>query len=99
MWAAAEGWFELVLGMPEKCLEISVNALELAEKSGVHLFDYKFHGMATQANLTLGRATAARVHLGGYFDVIPRRANLLRFHAIFLSAWQAWLAGEITASR
>jgi LuxR family maltose regulon positive regulatory protein len=55
--------------------------------------------MATQANLILGRATAARVHIDGYLDVIPGKANLLRFHAHFLSAWQAWLAGELTASR
>jgi LuxR family maltose regulon positive regulatory protein len=99
MWAAAEGWFELVSGSPEKCIEISVNALELADKCGVHLFDYKFHGMATQANLILGKLSASRVHIDGYLKVIPGKASLLQFHAHLLSAWHAWLAEDSVASR
>jgi len=99
MWAAACGWFDLVWGNLDQCLETSVNALKLAEKCGVHMFDYKFYGMATQASLLLNRSEEAQVYIGGYLKVIPRKANLLHFHARLLSAWQAWLTGNNDLAR
>jgi len=99
MWAAAEAWFDLVSGNPEKSIASSVSALELGEKCGVHMFDYKFHGMATQANLILGNIEEARSHIDLYLHVIPSQASLLHFHANFLSAWQAWQAGSISGAR
>jgi len=86
MWAAADGWSDLVSGEPEKCLEKSVKALELSRQCGVHMFDYKFHGMSTQANLILGDVDAARTHIDGYLSVISGKATLLHFHAHFLAA-------------
>ena len=99
MWAAAEGWLDLVSGAPEKSIESSISALGLAEKCGVHMFDYKFHGMVTQANLILGNTEEARSHIQQYLQVIPGHASLLQFHVHFLSAWQAWQAGSNSGAR
>jgi DNA-binding SARP family transcriptional activator len=99
MWAAADAWGELINCQPHECLRISSGGLQLAADSGMHIFDYKFHGMSAQASLLLGRPKEAREALMRYQQVAPPEANLLRFHVHNLSAWSRWLSGEPAAAR
>lgn len=99
MWAAASGWFELLSGQPQKCLDQSTRAFKFAHASGVHLFDQRFLGMQAQACLVLGRCDEAHEHIRRYANVVPAQANLIHFHANYLSAWGKWLSGDANGAR
>jgi LuxR family maltose regulon positive regulatory protein len=99
MWAAAQGWYEVIAGDSQQSLDRSLQALKLAHETGVHIFDHRFFGMAAQACLLLGRPDEARIHIQNYMDVAPGKANLIQFHVHFLSGWQSWLSGESNSAR
>jgi len=99
MWASAQVWFGLVTGKSQQSLSLSAEALALAESSGVHLFDYKFHGVSAQASLVQGKPDAARKALALYSKATTPEASLLRFHVHILSAWERWLSEEPGAAR
>ena len=62
-WYLAATYYWLVAGSPEQCRETIESGLELARKTGVHVFDKFLLGVHVQINLSLGNRDAAAHYL------------------------------------
>jgi LuxR family transcriptional regulator, maltose regulon positive regulatory protein len=86
-------------GAASACLEITEQALAIANERGAHLYDFLLRATAAYACLSEGNAAEARLHLNQLWSTIDRARVYDRGTFYFLCAWEAWLDGRLAEAR
>lgn len=97
VWYAIEAAYHWVVGTNEEGLAVVQKGLQLAEESGIHLWDVMLLGQGVWAAMTAGKLAAARGFLAQMQTrVIPsRRLDMSHFH--FQSSLVAWHGHDTAA--